>query len=197
MSNNQTTTPKAQAEPVHLAPDAELTAIEMGSSDDMEQAAQMGITPQDMAKLQADLASGDVTYQQILGLTDQEMAAMAYRAEEHLRHRKPTEALKIYLALVKLNRFDGDAWRGCATCFHMMREYGYAHGYYGMALAVHADDRISEAMRAECTLKIDGHVAASHAIDALLQKPPSSNPLHAPYVERARQLQLKLLALPR
>lgn len=49
----------------------------------------------------------------------------------------------MYLALNKLNRFDSSYWRGAAMCVHHLREYGMAHGYYGMALAARdAQERV-------------------------------------------------------
>lgn len=125
------------------------------------------------------------------------MQAMAFRAEEHLRNLNPKDALKIFFALCKPNRFETSYWRGAAMCFQHLKEYGYAHGFYGMALATHADDRISEALRAECTLRLSGHQKALGELAQLLCKPVIQDAAHGPYMQRAQLLHDKLSSLPR
>jgi tetratricopeptide (TPR) repeat protein len=157
-----------------------------------EQAEHLGVTAADAEALQAALDDGRVSYQDVFGLTDTEMQALAWRAEEHLRQHRPADALKIYLALTQLSRFEASYYRGAAQCFHHMREYGFAHGAYGLAIATDPNDLVSKLLRAECLLHLDGKQEAATALDAALAEVPHPSPEQRPFVERAAHIRSRI-----
>lgn len=160
-----------------------------------EQAQELGVTQDDADRLQEDLRTHRTSYRELLGITPEEMASMVYRAQEHLRLNAPKQALSIFLALTKLSRFEAAYWRGAALCFQHMREWGFALGYYNMALATDADDRISALLRAECLLKLTGKSAAADALAQILARGPARNDEEGVYFARAQDLHRRLVAM--
>lgn len=171
-----------------VAPAETLAAIADPADAEIRDALdEVGMDAAQIAELEANLRSHVLTHAEALGLSAGELAAMEHRAHELLRQGKAERALAIFVGLTRLNRFEARYFRGAGLSFHHLRNWGMAYGAYDLALATNPDDRISEALRAECLLYVQGKVVANAAFDALLGKVATSDD-QAVYLKRAADI---------
>lgn len=157
------------------------------------QAAERGIRAEDIERLYQQMRDGQLRLADVLGMTPGQLAAMAYRAHELLRGNEAKKALSIYLALYELDPYEFSYQRGAAQCFHTMRQYGFACGYYRLAMAtLGAPDFVCMAMIAECLLWLDDKATCLQALDAALAI-GSERKHEQLFVERAEAFRQRLM----
>lgn len=159
-----------------------------------EQAAEAGIGVAQIESLYEDMRKGHVLLADALGFSAAQLSAMSYRANELLRSNEPRRALSIYLALYELDPYDYKYQRGAAQCFHTIKQYGFALGYYRLAMATLGDkDFVCLAMIAECLLPLYGKASCMAALDEALAL-GTTDKQEQIYVERAKAFRQRIAA---
>ena len=124
------------------------------------------------------------------------LQAMSYRAYELLRLGEARRALKLYLALYALDPCDFTHQRGAAYCFSRIRQYGFAVGYFRLAMASAGRKDLACLIGAADALAAlgDREGARAYVAEALALNLGEAPKHEQPLLEHAQRLHARLAA---
>ncbi len=122
-------------------------------------------------------------YQDVLGITSEELSTLYEQASEFLRSNRVEEAKSAFLFLTKINPFAADFWIGLGVCHLQNEEFNDAFNAFIMALTMEPGRYECFAYAIECCMQMKNPVQA----EALLKQAVSYAKRH-PAQEESRKI---------
>ena len=105
-------------------------------------------------------------YQDVLGITREELSSLYEEAHGYLEANRIEEAQKAFGFLTKINPFACDFWLGLGACYLLQEEYPQAFDAFIMALTMEPGRYDCYAYAIECCMQMKNYVQA----EALLKQ---------------------------